>query len=397
MSISFVLRATGLCCLIGLTAWMPTAPLLQAKPYIPQIEQVPVSRLIDNLEGALKKNPDDFEATQNLARLHGMAYALKTDTAPADRAHPERGPYLRGKAVPFSGVVKASDSEQQKRADAHLLKAKEYYEKAHKLNPDDLRAWLGLAWITEQQGQKDNAISEYRELLKKAWNGEKEAKSLSGGTTPVTVEATQYLTPLLDAKKDSAEIAALKARCDQVNALRRRYSPIVVPLRDSVDPARLEDRSARIAFDADGSGYKRSWTWITKDAAWLVYDPQGKGEITSALQLFGNVTFWLFWENGYQALAALDDNRDGWLTGKELQGLALWHDANGNGICDPGEVKPLSAYGIDGICSRYQIDNQRPDGITWAPIGVRYRDGTTRPTYDFILHSRGPAEDEPRR
>ena len=44
------------------------------------------------------------------------------------------------------------------------------------------------------------------------------------------------------------------------------------------------------------------------------------------------------------ALAALDDNGDGVLSGKELDGLALWHDANGNGVCDPGEVKPLSEY-----------------------------------------------------
>ncbi len=390
MPISFLVRATGLCCLIGLVASLPTAPSVQAKPYMPQIEQVPVSRLIDNLEGRLKTKPDDFEATQNLARLHGMAYALKTDTAPVDKTHPERGPYWQeDKAVPFSLVVKASNSEKKKQADAHLLKAKECYEKAHKLDPGDLRAWLGLAWITEQQGKKQEAIKEYRELLKRAWIGQ-------GASAPVAVEATEYLTPLLDAKKDSAEIATLKARCANIKALPRHYSPIVVPLRDHLEPAELEDRSARVAFDADGSGHKRRWTWITKDAAWLVYDPQAKREITSALQLFGNVTFWLFWENGYQALSALDDNHDGWLTGNELQGLALWNDANGNGICEPGEVKPLSAYGIEGICCRYQIDSQHPDRIAWSPVGVRYRDGKTRSTYDLILHSRGPADDESR-
>jgi len=34
---------------------------------------------------------------------------------------------------------------------------------------------------------------------------------------------------------------------------------------------------------------------------------------------------------------ALDDNHDGWLTGNELHGLALWYDRNGNGKCDPGK------------------------------------------------------------
>jgi hypothetical protein len=278
-----------------------------------------------------------------------------------------------------------------------LLKAKEYYEKAHKLKPDDLSAWLGLAWITEQQGKRREAIEEYRDLLMRAWIVEGAKNHLSPWEMPITVEATQYLTPLLDPKKNSAEIADLKARCDKLNALPRARTPIVIPFTDQFEIGKLEDRSARVAFDADGSGYKRHWTWITKDAAWLVYDPQGKGEVTSALQLFGNVTFWLFWENGYQALAALDDNGDGWLTGKELQGLALWHDANGNGICEPGEVKPLSEFGIVGICCRYQTDTQHPDRIAWSPAGVRLRDGKTRPTYDLILHSRGPADDERRR
>ncbi len=99
-------------------------------------------------------------------------------------------------------------------------------------------------------------------------------------------------------------------------------------------------------FDADGSGLKRQWTWVTNDAGWLVYDPTGNGNITSSLQLFGNVTFWMFWENGYDALASLDDNGDGVLTGSEMNGLAIWHDVSHPGYSDPGEVKPLSAHGI---------------------------------------------------
>lgn len=43
----------------------------------------------------------------------------------------------------------------------------------------------------------------------------------------------------------------------------------------------------------------------------LVRDPQHKSKIESGRQLFGNVTWWMFWRNGYQALAALDDTMDG--------------------------------------------------------------------------------------
>jgi hypothetical protein len=65
-------------------------------------------------------------------------------------------------------------------------------------------------------------------------------------------------------------------------------------------PAILDPRE-RVRFDADGSG-PRDWTWITPEAGWLVHDADGAGTIDSALQLFGSVTFWLFWSNGYEPM-----------------------------------------------------------------------------------------------
>ena len=117
-------------------------------------------------------------------------------------------------------------------------------------------------------------------------------------------------------------------------------------------------------------------------------DRAGKGEITSGLQLFGNVTFWLFWENGYAALAALDDDGDGTLRGDELKGLAIWHDRNGNGVSEPGEAKPLPEHGITAVSCRSERDACHPDRIAFSPRGVTFRDGTTRPTFDLILHAR---------
>jgi hypothetical protein len=130
----------------------------------------------------------------------------------------------------------------------------------------------------------------------------------------------------------------------------------------------------------------RRWTWISSRAGWLVHDPGGTGEITSALQWFGNVTFWLFWENGYQALAALDDDADGVLAGDELRDLAIWHDRNGNGTSDRGEVRPLSTHGIVALSCRYE----ESDGLMFAamaPEGVRLADGRTRPSYDVMLRA----------
>jgi hypothetical protein len=148
----------------------------------------------------------------------------------------------------------------------------------------------------------------------------------------------------------------------------------------------LLDVNARVAFDVDGQRRGAAWSWITPEAGWLVHDRAGQGKITSGLQLFGNVTFWMFWDNGYQALAALDDNADGKLAGAELAGLAIWRDANSNGASEPGEVRPLAEYGIVALSCRAQPDRERAETVAaWSPSGVQFRDGTTRPTYDLVL------------
>jgi hypothetical protein len=52
-----------------------------------------------------------------------------------------------------------------------------------------------------------------------------------------------------------------------------------VPLGRADDPHALVDHGARIRFDADGSALDGEWTWISPDAAWLVYDHHGTGRI----------------------------------------------------------------------------------------------------------------------
>jgi hypothetical protein len=90
------------------------------------------------------------------------------------------------------------------------------------------------------------------------------------------------------------------------------------------------------------------------------------------------------WRNGYVALSALDDNNDGKISGTELKGLALWRDANGNGVSDPGEVKPVTEWQIVALTYR----NKR-HGKDWvAPRGVTFADGETQPTYDWNVEAK---------
>jgi hypothetical protein len=377
-------------CVLGLAVCVTLVPPAPAMFIRQDLDKVPVDRLVTNLEETVKKDAKDLKALVNLARVHAMAYALKTDTAEVRKGKEAEGVWFgyEPALVPFSKVEKTDDADKLKAAKAHLAEAVERYKQAVALAPDDLTVRLGYSWTVDQSGDKDEAVKQYRSLLDDAWKKEQDLKSLPLGGRTVTGEGAGYLIALLDADKDKDEIATLTDRAAKLNKLPRPVTPIAVPLRDGLGARDIEDLGAAVAFDADGSGLKRKWTWITKDAGWLVYDPKEAGDVSSGLQLFGNVTFWLFWSTGYDALASLDDNRDGVLTGDELRGLAIWNDANGDGVCDPGEVRPLSDYGITAVSCRFERDPAHPDRIAFSPKGVTFRDGTTRPTFDLVLKPR---------
>jgi hypothetical protein len=181
--------------------------------------------------------------------------------------------------------------------------------------------------------------------------------------------------------KDADEIAQLKKNSKTLQSMGRAITPIIVPLQPEARLTELVDTNAAVTFDLDGSGLPRKWGWITPKAAWLVYDSDGTGRITSGLQMFGSVTFWIFWRDGYEALSSLDDDGNGVLSGAELRGLALWQDRNRDGVSDPGEVCPLEASGITAISCTAEGNSS---GMAWNPRGVTFHDGTSRPTYDWI-------------
>jgi tetratricopeptide (TPR) repeat protein len=354
------------------------------------LEKVPVERLIANLEKAAAAEPMKVETALNLARTHAMAYAKKADELEVNKRTPTV-PWMgySPPQIPFAAVVKTDDAAKKEAAAKHLADAIKWYETALKLDADNYAVRIGLAWATEQSGKKDEAIKLYRKLIEDAWDKkEKDLKALGLSGQTIMTEAGGYLIALLDAEKDKAEIATLKERIAKLKALPRPVTPIAVPLKAGLNAADIEDQKAEVAFDADGTGEKKKWSWIRPNAAWLVYDPASSGQVGSALQLFGSVTFRLAWSNGYGALAALDDDGDGELRGRELAGLALWHDANGNGSVERGEVNPLKDYEIVALSCRWEASRTHPEKITFSPKGVTYKDGSTRPTYDLILRSK---------
>jgi len=360
--------------------------------YVPPVlENVPVAKLIENLEKIVKDQPKSAEAALNLGRAHGMAFALKADELQVISGKEKSGawPGYEPKYVPFGEVKETDDKEKAAAAKAHLDSALKAYTRALELDKDNLVIRLGIAWLTEQGGKKDDAIKLYRAVAADAWEKkEKDLKALGLGGHTLTGEIAGYLVPLLDKKKDKEEIETLNDRAAALKKLPYPVTPIAVPLADGLTAADLEDTAARVAFDVTGTGNGRKTSWITTKAAWLVYDPKGDGKITSGRQLFGNVTFWMFWSNGYGPLAALDDDRDGQLTDKELAGLALWHDENSNGAADAGEVKPIADLGIIAVSCRWTTSKVHPDKIAFSESGVTFKNGKTRPTFDLVLKAK---------
>jgi hypothetical protein len=142
-----------------------------------------------------------------------------------------------------------------------------------------------------------------------------------------------------------------------------------------------------VDFNLRGYGTKDRWPWVKATTGFLVWDPGQTGSITSGQQMFGSYTFQIFWRNGYDALRSLDDNHDGMLSGKELEGLAVWFNSNCDGRCKPGEVVPVQDLGITGVSVEAPA-NESPHPMN--PHGIFFSDGHSVPTWDWTAE---PVED----
>lgn len=94
-------------------------------------------------------------------------------------------------------------------------------------------------------------------------------------------------------------------------------------------------------FDFYGSGEPVLMEWV-KPQDGLLIRLKDRGQVDGSC-LFGSANGF---DNGFDELATLDKNSDGRLTGKELEGLFVWQDVNGNAIAGMAEVKSLADLGI---------------------------------------------------
>jgi hypothetical protein len=379
-----------------------------------RVDEVPVERLLANLQANAQKL-EPAQLWRAIGRVHLLAYLRKTAALPVyrERANeiaegtiddcatldervmgkggrenfPPAKPGERCEARTYSlgpqPEIPDGAHGGRRGLDPHLKAAIAAYEKARTLEPANLRTRVALAFAYDRAGRWRSARNELRrtiyEGLRRLPMGAGEQSDWEVHT--VVTEAAAHFTRIAKRWTDKRLIARVQKRLND-NPPAMYVTPIVVPLKGDAVFADLVDYRSPVAFDFSGQGDTMQAGWLTKDAAWLVWDPKDKRQIVSGFQLFGSVTWIADWDNGYLALGALDDNGDGRIAGAELSGLALWHDKNQNGRSDHNEVEPLAAHGI---VSLDYAHTQVSDTLWISPAGVTFATGETRPTYDWLL------------
>lgn len=102
-------------------------------------------------------------------------------------------------------------------------------------------------------------------------------------------------------------------------------------------------------FDFHGDRFPVLMEWVGPDDG-LLCRPNKDGSIDGT-NLFGTAGGF---KNGYEALKTLDADNDGKISGRELEGLSIWTDLNGDARPQDGEVKSVQSHGVTEISLRHK-------------------------------------------
>jgi hypothetical protein len=367
---------------------------------------VPVERLTRNLERYAREHPREAQGYYTLGRVHSLAFSLGTGqvqvTGDGEDALPGFPPYQSIRA-PRRPAGNLSAALRQ-----HLEESVRSYRKAVSLDRENGLYWLGLGWMLEQGaafadqvpapfGEENagkrlpaadwqaQALAAYRRAYRLAVRKDLAATGFGPGADyAISLEAGEGILRLpRQGERTPAETAEVREVENAVRTLKRKpraITPIVFPLAAPAPLEALLAPGTTVSFDLAADGRAERWPWVKPETGVLVWDPSGIGRVTSGAQLFGSRTWQMFFRTGYEALAALDNDADGVLSGAELNGLAAWQDRNGNGASDAGEVRPLARLGITAVAV---YPDGESSGVPFHQRGLRTADGTCLPTYDW--------------
>jgi hypothetical protein len=125
-----------------------------------------------------------------------------------------------------------------------------------------------------------------------------------------------------------------------------RYSPIALDLDRDGYVNRID---GDFIIDITGDGDLEDLNEWFGPREGILINTKNKGQkiingIVSGQHLFGDMGG--AFSDGFEKLALLDNNGDGFLRGSELKGLALWVDRNSNTKIDNGELSSLGDHSI---------------------------------------------------
>lgn len=165
-------------------------------------------------------------------------------------------------------------------------------------------------------------------------------------------------------------------------------TPLVVAFDN--EAIELVPGSTQFAFQP---GVPVTTDWPTSSTPWIALDRDGDGAITSGAELFGDATALPDGAkavNGFSALAALDDNRDGVIDRRDpaFAKLVLWSDRDGDRRSSPSELRALSevmvsiplAYDVVPRCVDGNCEGERA-AATWRDASGALRTGAVVDVY----------------
>lgn len=382
-------------------------------------DTVPVERLLANLHRQLEKAPDSHNVLTQIARVHSRAYAYAEErteisyeqytppgeTRPDDAAMRLYEAGTTGFGPPREGAQDVSDARV-----AHLKSAIEYYRRASAHKEATAYDWLGLGFnlheasriperlegwggapkselnpAAETQGLENQALEAYWECFEFKREG-KEGNHFHD-QSELQIESGSGIVDIMSKRTDldkegHRQLKVARRKVAELEATRQHWvTPIILHLSERRELKQLLAPERHVTFDLDGSGRGDTWPWLQPDTALLVWDEDGRGDVPSGRELFGSATWWIFWNNGYEALQSLDNDHNGWLEAGELDGVAVWRDRNSDGVSDPGEVQPVTTVGVSGIAV---TATSEVDGMPANSNGLRMQSGAVLPTYDWI-------------
>lgn len=165
-------------------------------------------------------------------------------------------------------------------------------------------------------------------------------------------------------------------------------SPIALDLNgDGLATTSLDTSTSYFDYGADG--FAELTGWLNNQDGFLVLDRNGNGIIDNGLELFGSQTLLsngAYAANGYEALAELDENSDGFIDAQDsiYTSLGVWQDQNGDGKSEADELLNLPLAHVQSVGIGYTDSDLNDQGNTIKQIGTFTKtDGTPGQTGDI--------------